>query len=481
MPARHFRVEEKLPEPIREGFVALRESLDIPEDFPAEVLAEADQRVAEGFDTSLGHRDLTDIPFVTIDPPGSMDLDQAMHITRQGDGYLVHYAIADVAAWVRPGGVVDQEAHRRGQTYYAPHERKGLHPPAISEAAASLLDDGVARPAQVWTMTLDTDGEMTEAKVERAMVRSTARLDYASVQADIDAGTAPETLMLLKQVGGLRHFIEVSRGGVSLRLPDQEVDVDGDTWALSYRAGLPDEDWNAQISLMTGFSAARIMLDAGVGILRTLPPPDQGTIKALRRVANTLRLPWPKSVEYAGFVQSLDPRRPQDQAMMMACVRLFRGAGYTVIEPGLKPEQTVHGALAAQYAHVTAPLRRLVDRYVGEICIALCAGQPVPQWVLDALPELPATMAESDRRAKAFERGTTDLVEALVLQHRVGESFTGVVVSVNEKRPDEGVISLTDPAVEGPVVGRGVELGDEVTAQLESVDLRAGKVKFIAR
>lgn len=482
MPARHIRVEENLPEPIREGFVALRETLGVPSDFPPEVLAEAEEVVRDGYDQSLGHRDMTDIPFITIDPPGSMDLDQAMHISRtDSGGFLVQYAIADVAAWVRPGGAIDQEAHRRGQTYYAPHERSGLHPPTLSEAAASLLDDGVARPALVWRIELDEDGEIISAFVERGLVKNTARLDYAQVQADIDRGTAIETLMLLKQVGGLRHFMELQRGGVSLRLPDQEVDAVGNDWRLVYREQLPDEDWNAQISLMTGFSAAKMMLDAGVGILRTLPPAEPRTIKALRRVAHSLNLPWPRKVAYAGFVQSLDPRRPQDQAMMMACVRLFRGAGYTVINPVLKPDETVHGALASNYAHTTAPLRRLVDRYVGEICVALCAGTDVPQWVLDALPELPEIMRESDRRAKAFERGTNDLVESLVLEHRVGESFQGVVIQVDEKRPGQGIVSLTDPAVEAPVSGRGLELGDEVTVELTKVDLHQGKVQFQVR
>lgn len=480
MPTVAFRIAPDLPEPVRRAFLELKDELQIPEDYPAEVHAEVDEVLAAGHDTSLGHRDMTEVPFVTIDPPGSMDLDQAMHIEREGDGFLVRYAIADVAAWVRPGGAIDREAHRRGQTFYAPHMRFGLHPPKLSEAAASLLDDGTPRPAQVWTMHLDAAGEIGQAKVERALVVSRARLNYADVQVDVDAGTAIETMMLLREVGELRRSLEEKRGGVSLNLPDQEIDTDDGGWTLSYREGLPDEDWNAQISLMTGFVAARLMLDAGVGLLRTLPPASPQTIHLLRKVARSLGLVWPADVDYAGFVRSLDTTSPTDQAMMMACVRLFRGAGYTVIRPGMSRDETVHGALAAQYAHVTAPLRRLVDRYVGEICVALSAGKPVPQWAVDALDELPETMRESDRRAKAFERGLNDLVEALVLKDRVGERFTGVVISVDEKRPTHGVLSLTEPAVEAPVEGRRVELGEEVVATLKSVDLEHGKVEFRA-
>ena len=89
MPAVEFHIAPELPEPLRAAFDGLREELDVPADYPAGVIAEVDQVVARGYDTSLGHVDLTDIGFVTIDPPDSMDLDQAMHIARSGDGYVV--------------------------------------------------------------------------------------------------------------------------------------------------------------------------------------------------------------------------------------------------------------------------------------------------------------------------------------------------------------------------------------------------------
>ena len=90
--------------------------------------------------------DVTELPFLTIDPPGSMDLDQAMHLERRGAGFRVRYAIADVAAFVRPGGAIDAEAHRRVETLYSPDTRTPLHPPVLSEGAASLLP-GQVRPA----------------------------------------------------------------------------------------------------------------------------------------------------------------------------------------------------------------------------------------------------------------------------------------------------------------------------------------------
>src|SRR5262249_22072426 len=156
--------------------------------------------VAAAADVRLPELDRTDIEFVTIDPPDSMDLDQALHIERNrdsnGDGYTVHYAIADVAAFVEAGDPIDVEARKRGETLYARDKRTPLHPPELSEGEASLLPDQV-RPALLYTITVDARGEGTGVVCERALVKSRAKLNYAGVQQDLDAGTASESLQLL--------------------------------------------------------------------------------------------------------------------------------------------------------------------------------------------------------------------------------------------------------------------------------------------
>ena len=129
-----------------------------------------------------------------------MDLDQALHIERRAKGYRVRYAIADVASFVTPGGAMDQEAHRRGQTLYAPDGNAQLYPPQISEGAGSLLPNET-HPALVWTMEVDETGEGVEVHVRRALVRSRAKLDYPSVQRSLDDGTADEPVQLLREVG----------------------------------------------------------------------------------------------------------------------------------------------------------------------------------------------------------------------------------------------------------------------------------------
>ena len=472
MPSRTVAFLDEVPPPLREGLRQLRDELGVPDDFPAEVIEAAQAAAA---DVLLPVTDITDVEFVTIDPAGSLDLDQALHLSRTDTGYLVRYAIADVAAFVEPGGVIDDECHERVETLYAPSRRTPLHPEALSENGASLLPD-VVRPALVWQIELDADGAVVDATVARARVRSRRRYSYDEVQALIDGGQAGDVLDLLKVIGQLREQAEVARGGVSLGVPEQEVTVAGGSWALVYRTNLPCEGWNAQLSLLTGMVAADMMLKAGVGILRTLPPAEDHAINRLRRTAQGLGISWPQKVSYPDFVRGLKASVPREAAMLNACTTLFRGAGYDSFTDGA-PKEAEHAAIAAPYAHVTAPLRRLVDRYAGELCVALSAGEPVPAWVLDALDDLPSEMEDSARRAGKYERGIVDLVEAMVLAPHIGQSFNGVLIDVDPDRR-AGRLQVPDPAVEARVKGSRLKLGGEVTATLVAADLVKGSVDF---
>lgn len=465
--------------PLRAALRALRTELDVPDSFPPDVLEEAARP------PRLPSRDATDIPLFTIDPPTSTDLDQAMHLSRRERGFRVRYAIADVAAFVAPGGALDAEAHRRVTTLYFPDEKVPLHPAQLSEGTASLLPDQTC-PAVLWTIDLDADGRTETVDVHRALVRSRAKLDYAHVQRRIDDGTAEEPLALLKVVGLLREGLEVERGGISLNVPEQEiVEKDGTdgmdgTYELAYRAPLPADGWNAQISLLTGMAAADLMLAHGTGVLRTLPAAPDGAVGRLRRTAKALHIDWPHHVSYARLIRSLDPHRPHHAAFLQECTTLLRGAGYTVFQDGVLPEVTSHAAVAAPYAHCTAPLRRLADRYASEICLAAAAEQAPPDWVLAALGELPKEMADGTRRAGTVERECVDIVEAALLKDRVGEVFDGCVVDVQEREPTVGTVQLESPAVFARLVGgpAPLPLGERLRVRLTQADPGAAKVRF---
>jgi exoribonuclease R len=133
--ARRVQIPVDQPE-LAAAFAGLRQSLGVTVDFTAEVLADAEAAVRA---PRFPEGDETAIPFVTIDPAESQDLDQALHLERRDSGFRVRYAIADVAAFVTPGGPMDVEAHARGETLYAPDADALLYPPPISHDAASLL------------------------------------------------------------------------------------------------------------------------------------------------------------------------------------------------------------------------------------------------------------------------------------------------------------------------------------------------------
>ncbi|MEU2335931.1 RNB domain-containing ribonuclease [Streptomyces sp. NPDC006654] len=475
MPRRHIRVHGAPEAPLRAALAALRTELGVPESFPPEVLAEAEGAAKA---PAVPAHDATDIPFFTIDPPTARDLDQAMHLSRHDGGYRVRYAIADVAAFVVPGGALDSEAHHRVTTLYFPDERIPLHPAVLSEGAASLLP-GQTCPAVLWTVDLDAEGRTRAADVRRALVRSRAKLDYAGVQQRIDDGTAEEPLALLREIGEARELLEVERGGISLNVPEQEIVEYDHTYRLGYRAPLPTDAWNAQISLLTGMAAAEMMLAHGTGVLRTLPTAPDGAVARLRRTARALRIEWPHHVSYAALIRSLNPRRPRHAAFLQECTTLLRGAGYTVFRDGALPAATTHAAVAAPYAHCTAPLRRLADRYASEICLAAAAGETPPDWVLIGLDTLPKEMAEGARRAGTVERECVDIVEAALLKDRVGEVFDGCVVEVEEHRPTVGRVLLQEPAVIGRIEdGTPLPLGERLPVRLTEADPGTAKVRF---
>jgi exoribonuclease R len=433
------------------------------------------QKAAQQVD--LPERDETAVPFVTIDPVGSLDLDQALHLQRTEEGYRVRYAIADVPAFVRPGGALDAETRHRVETIYAPDQRSPLHPPSLGEGAASLLPDQL-RAAFVWDFSLDARADVKKAEAYLATVRSSARLDYPGVQRAVDEGTADAMLLLLKEIGVKRIALEGERGGASLPLPEQEVTQGEDgAFGLGFRPPVEAEDWNAQLSLMTGMAAAQLMLDARIGILRTMPPPDQGAVARFRRQARSLGVEWPPSERYGDFIRRLDLTDPKQLALVHEATTLFRGASYTAFE-GATPDQPVHAAVAAPYAHVTAPLRRLVDRFGLVLCAAVCAGVEIPAWVREALPALPDLMREGDRRAQAVERACTDAVEAAVMASQVGQTFRGEVVDVDPKRKTS-TVQLTEPAIVATTRAE-LELGQQVPVRVDAADISAGRITLTA-
>lgn len=457
------------------SLTALRRSLELPASYPADADDEA-RRAAREVRAEPGPAlaDLQDIAFVTIDPAGSTDLDQALHLERTSSGAVLHYAIADVPAFVTPGGPLDVETRRRGQTMYAPDGRIPLHPPALGDGAASLLP-GAARRAFVWRFVLDEGARPVETTLVRAVVRSRAQWSYDEAQRTIDAGTAPPTLLAMPWFGACRAERERERGGASLTVPETRIAPDGaGGFRLERSYGVPLEDWNAHVSLLTGMAAAEIMLRGRVGVLRTMPPADADDVADFRAQTVALGLPWRLDVSYGDYLRGLD-RSPAARAVKEYAAGLFRGAAYVAFD-GEVPGHTDQAAIGAPYAHATAPLRRLVDRWVLVVCDALANDRPVPEWARTSLPELPALMARSSQKAAQLDAGAIDRVEAALLTPHLGEVFDGVVVSV---RSGTARVQLDDPPVDAKVPGLDSTPGEVVRVRVEAASIADGTVTLV--
>jgi exoribonuclease R len=440
----------------------IRAELGLPAGFAPDVETEATRAASVYEQPDL---DLTDIPFVTIDPAGSTDLDQALAIEPDAAGWRVFYAIADLPGFVTPGGAIDAEARRRGQTLYAPDGRIPLHPVAISEGAASLLP-GVDRGAFVWEFALDDSGRATSVQVRRARVRSRRQWTYEEAQAAVGNDVV---LGMLRDVGERLVALESARGGASLSTPEILVVRDHHEYRLERRVVLPVATWNAQLSLLTGMAAARMMLEAGVGILRIMPPAEADAIAHFRLQTVALGTPWSADERYGDYLRRLANDDPRQIAIRHAAASLFRGASYAAFD-GEPPAEVRQAAIGAPYAHVTAPLRRLVDRFGLEVCAAVSGGSEVPGWVRAALPELPAAMGRSATTAGRLARRTLDTVEAAVLAPHVGQDFDALAIT-------DSTVQLAEPAVEAVCEG-SLAPGTPVKVRLVEADVATGAVRF---
>ena len=472
------------------NFRSIVHEFELPETFPPELHKQA----AEATDRFADQRqDLREVEFVTIDPPSSMDLDQAVHIEREPEGYRVRYAIADVAAFVTPGSALEAETIRRGQTIYVPDDLVRLHPVELSEGSASLLPE-VDRPAVVWDMHLDGDGEVVDFTVFRALVQSRAKLNYEGVQADFEAGRLHPAIELLPEVGRLRQSSDARRRAINLRLPSVTAQqVPGQTGGAAHDGpehGGPQKtyelqidprqevnDFNAELSLMAGLCAGQMMVDAGYGIVRTLPPAKDKDLVRFDKAARAL------GFELGGrhpgrLLDEVDASTPRGMALMLDATTLLRGSGYVAFGFGGDGTPEVHAGVGSYYAHVTAPLRRLVDRFATEICLSIAAGVRVPEWVTGRVDEVVEAMARTSPIASRVDKACLQLTQAVVLEPWVGQNFQAAVLrSEPEKKQPQADIFVEAPPVMADCMGAPAE-GEAALVTLGRADPAQREVLF---
>jgi exoribonuclease R len=458
-----MRVDVEAAVAMSAGLDQIRREAAIPDAFPAEVLAATETATRRPIGPD--HRDRTDRRFVTLDPATSVDLDQAFDIEQSGSDLVLHYAIADVGWFVRPGDALDVEAFSRGVTVYLPDRRATLYPTGLSEAAASLLPD-VERPAVVFVVRVDGEGRARLDGVERAVVRSRAKLAYDTVSdSDLPAGFAE-----------LHRRIEAAerrRDATRFEFPEQQIARDGDGhYSLRFRPRLPSEERNAAMSLATNLAVADALLAAHTGVFRVMPEVDAHRINQLRHFAQAFGLEWRDDMPLDEFVRTLAHDDYRTSAFLLAVRRASGGASYEAYRDGRRPW---HSAVAATYAHATAPLRRLQDRYVIEAALAVANGVSVPDDISAAFDTLPRAMSRAEQRANRAERRALDLAEAVVLAGREGHNFPAIVIDEGEWGVE---FQIADPAIVGRVPAHRVDPGDEIRVRVVSVDVVTAEVVF---
>ena len=443
------------------GLDKIRIEYQVPGPFPEAVEAAAEEAARR---RPLEHRDRTDWEFVTLDPASSTDLDQAFHIERSGSDLLLHYAIADVDFFVDHGGPIDTEAWARGETIYLPDGKARLYPAVLSEGAASLLPDG-DRPAIVFSVRIEEDGTVCLDGVERSLVRSRAKLGYATVTPDdLPPGLA--------EIDRRIEAAERARGAARVEPPQQElVEVDG-RFELGFRPMSPIENDNASLSLACNMAIGKALLEHKTGLFRVMPEPGKRATKRLHHTARAFDIDWPPGMPLQDFERGLDPNEPREAAMMLAVRRAGERATYAPYKDGETPW---HSAVAATYAHATAPLRRLADRYVCAAALAVANGDAVPPEVEAAFQELPKVMDKADSKAGQVDAAAIDLAEAVALQCDVGKIFEAHVTDVDQRGTR---LQLCDEPIVTRVDADGVEPGDAVEVRLVEVDVGRRITRF---
>ncbi|MEM9074962.1 MAG: RNB domain-containing ribonuclease, partial [Myxococcota bacterium] len=320
--------------------------------------------------------DCTALAFVTIDGKTSRDLDQAVHVEANETGFTIRYALADAAHYVQPGTALFDEALRRGASYYLPGVMIPMLPRELSEDLVSL-NENVDRRSMLFTMECDADGRCIKTRVERARIRSRAKLDWDGVQAFYDGGDGfgeaiDESLRALAEVGRRRMALAEARGVIRYRRSEVVVKLDdqsGLRFVVTKDVRRPVERYNEQISLLCNVEGAKLLRDGDEAdssvepIYRVHPPPDEDRLRAFQRMLGALvesrgldPSVWmwnPESSSLADYLDAL----PEDGEGGRLARAIHRQAVMVNVRSTFQTHPDSHHGVGAEvYARFSAPM-----------------------------------------------------------------------------------------------------------------------------
>ncbi len=410
----------------------------IPDHFPAEVLAEADSAPK----TPRGTRDdLRDLPLLTIDPSDARDHDDAVCALPDPDvpgGFIVWVAIADVAAYVRPGSALDREARLRGNSSYFPDRVVPMLPDRLSGDLCSL-HEGVERPVLAVRLMVSAQGEKTGHRFVRALMRSRASLSYEQAQAAfdgrLDAATAPlaEGLTTLYAAWKATLHARAARQPLDLDLPERRIVLgdDGAVLSVAFKDPLDAHKVIEEFMVMANVAAAEELITRRTPLLfRVHEEPTPEKIEALREVAAGAGLVLAKGqvlqTRHLNKLLAGAQGGEFDELINMATLRSMTQAYYA-------PQNFGHFGLALKnYAHFTSPIRRYSDLIVHRALIKAhhWGDDGLSADDIEHLAETATQISETERRSMAAERDTTDRYLAAFMADRIGATFSGRISGV---------------------------------------------------
>ncbi len=493
------------PDTARAELYALLSRLRINPLYPPEVMAEVADLLEHPAIDDPELIDLSDLPFVTIDNEDSRDLDQALHIERSGSGFVVRYALADAAYYVRPGGPLFAEALARGASYYLPGFSVPMLPPALSEGLVSL-NPNVPRRALVFTLTLAENGRLLRTDLSRARIRSRAKLSYDGVQDLFDrSGEQPlsgevfsESLGLLREVGERRIELARQRDIIPFDRTEVEVvlaDPTGERFAFHREARNDVSHWNEKISLLCNIAGARLMTpgddpDPEVqAVFRVHVAPSAERLAELRETIAAIvahhRLDeqvwgWRTAQPHETVADYLG-RLPRDTSSLAIRASLERQILISNRRSTFSPEPGLHFALGvAPYSRFSAPMREIVGIFTHKEA-AEKVGLEQPQQSATADEKLRDEVIEAANRAKQQQGRLTGGIKQRAVSRLLARDldqpladrpiYTGLILGVRATRL---YVRLEDPPIELKVYTDRLEeyLGCELIFHAGDVALR---------
>ncbi len=437
------RIVERLGDPAAPKAVSLIaiHQHGIPDDFRDKVIEEADKAKPEGLS---GREDLRDIPLLTIDPSDARDHDDACYAHADDDpknpgGHVIWVAIADVAAYVRPGSALDREARKRGNSSYFPDRVVPMLPDRLSGDLCSL-HEGVPRACIAVRMQIDADGNKIGHRFVRGLMRSAASLNYVEVQEAIDGNPNDRTGPLLENVlrplyaayAALKMARE-ERQPLDLDLPERKIILsdDGEVQSVAFRDRLDAHRLIEEFMILANVSAAETLIAKRRPLLfRVHEEPAPEKLESLRETAQAAGLNLAKGqvlqTRHLNALLNAAAGTEDAELINLSTLRSMAQAYYN-------PENFGHFGLALRnYAHFTSPIRRYADLIVHRALI-LAHGWGKDGLSPDEIERLEETanhISDTERRSMMAERDTTDRYLAAYLSERVGNEFTGRISGI---------------------------------------------------